>query len=152
MDWHGKTPGKQPEKHPYMAISDIQKNIDKFFKDVEHQTVRTMKYVGEGFVRNGRGTDTYKDRTANLRNSIGYGLKDDGTVIESEAGQGEGAGKAKTLIAEVANKDKALVLVAGMEYAAQVESRGYDVISGSVTLARDEFKQIFPEVLRRLAR
>ncbi|GAH74567.1 unnamed protein product, partial [marine sediment metagenome] len=100
----------------------------------------TLAMVGENFVNDARNIKTYKDQTGNLRSSIGYIIARDGNIIqENIEGKAEGRAQAKEIANEVLrenNKGFVLIVVAGMEYAAAVESKGYDVITGSVPAAK----------------
>lgn len=119
---------------PMFNGSDIDEAFDQFEGDATGETLETLKYVGERFVNNARNLRTYRDRTGNLRSSIGYIIALDGKVVEMNL---EASGKAKRRAEETFqevlteyNKGFVLIGVAGMEYAAAVESKGYDVISG----------------------
>jgi len=117
----------------------IQKTIDKFVSDKMLKVYRTLMYIGEEFVNNARLKDKsmggFGDITGNLRSSIGYAILHDGIIKKVNLiGKAEGKDRAKELIAELSKKyNKGFVLIgfAGMEYAAAVESKGYDVITGS---------------------
>jgi hypothetical protein len=90
---------------------------------------------------------TYKDVTANLRNSIGYYIFFDGKSVFQNPVSGEYAGP-KTegrlskseieginteAIRDIVNpRGFQLIAVAGMNYASHVESKGYNVISYQV--------------------
>jgi len=121
----------------------IQTKIDKFVSDKMLKVYRTLMYIGEEFVNNARLKDKsmggFGDITGNLRSSIGYAILHDGISKKVNLiGKAEGKDKAKELIAELSKKyNKGFVLIgfAGMEYAAAVESKGYDVITGSTPSA-----------------
>ncbi|MHA4844413.1 hypothetical protein ACX0G7_09625 [Flavitalea antarctica] len=109
-----------------------------------------MKQVGEEFVRDARGTNTYKDRTRNLRGSIGYViLKNGKQIFGSFAGTDVGQNKAKKVIASMKNEfatGYALIGVAGMQYAAAVEAKGFDVITGSSIDAEASLNRAFKKI------
>jgi hypothetical protein len=100
--------------------------------------------VGENFVNDARSIRTYKDQTGNLRSSIGYIIARDGNIIqENIEGKAEGRSQAKKIADEVLKENRkgfVLIVIAGMEYAAAVESKGYDVITGSVPAAKTLLK------------
>ena len=76
----------------------------------------------------------YIDDTGYLRGSIGYALYNNGALVV-ENYQGSGQEAAKKTADEVAAKYAdgiVAVIVAGADYAAAVESKGYDVLTGSV--------------------
>lgn len=93
---------------------------------------------------------SFTDRTGNLRSSIGFVLLKDGKVVKSDFEQTlEGSeGKAQAIRYASGEADRfvfgyALIVVAGMEYAAAVESKGYDVISGSSIEATNALNKYF---------
>jgi hypothetical protein len=119
--------------------------------------ISRLQFVGEQFVENARNTDTYKDRTGNLRSSIGYVVYRDGQAVSADfpGTTGEGVAKAKALADEVAaNHPQGFVLigVAGMQYAASVESKGYDVITGSSDIAVSDLKKAMSDLKGKIKR
>lgn len=78
----------------------------------------------------------YRDQSSNLRNSIGAVIYVGSEEVFSSFGNGEGATKGKTFADSIASQHFSsggviCVIVAGMNYALKVESKGYDVITGS---------------------
>lgn len=82
----------------------------------------------------------YVDRTGNLRSSIGYAILDDGElvgvpkVVRVTKGGKDGAPIARAYLRELQSEYKeglVLVVVAGMDYAAYVQAKGYDVLSSA---------------------
>lgn len=130
--------------------SEIDKQLNEHIQKVEQTAMRNMFYVGEQCLKIARSTDSYSDRTGNLRSSIGYVIIKDGVIIsESDFqqvkkgtdGAKEGAEFAKSLV------DKfpvgiVLIMVAGMNYAAYVSGRGYDVLDSAELLAEQIMKQL----------
>ena len=127
-----------------MAIRDIEREMDRFFEKVKEQLHRVNKATGETFAGNAKRTNTYRDRTANLRNSIGY------SAIAPDRRQESANVHAKQAISEVENEvvDHGLILVAGMNYAPYVEAKGYDVISNSVETAKVQHKRLLEQMLK----
>lgn len=134
-----------------MGITSIT-NINQLFEGLTARVTPLIEQaVTEAFdkamidcVALAKKTNTYKDRTNHLRSSIGYQLYNRGELIKegfSKAGNGtEGDASATGMEKgrEVARDAAALwpqdiigVVVAGADYALYVESRGYDVITGS---------------------
>ena len=87
----------------------------------------------------------YLDDTGNLRASIGYFVGNDGAIINAK-GDLESTVIALKAISDVP-KGWALVVVAGMNYAAAVEANGYNVISSSELYAKSEL----PNILQKLS-
>ena len=131
---------------PLYTSNDVKEVFDTFVEDVDVQLIQLFAYVGEEFVNQARNIRTYKDRTGNLRSSIGYVVALDGEVkIGDFEGTGEGKARAKELVKEVLSDSSTgivLIGVAGMQYASYVESKGYDVISGSVPKASKILKEL----------
>lgn len=134
---------------PGFRQGDIDRRIDRFTVSIEQRIIWTLAMVGEKFVNDARSTRTYKDQTGNLRSSIGYIIARDGNIIqENIEGKAEGRSQAKKIAEEVLRENRkgfVLIVVAGMEYAAAVESKGYDVITGSVPATKALLKSKIKE-------
>ena len=121
---------------PQFKQSDIKAHIEKKMKAYRNAVLERLKQAGEKFVNIARDRGDYTDQTGNLRSSIGYIILYDGiSLVEDfkQVKQGtEGVTKGKQeALKNAPSKGYALVVVAGMEYAAAVESKGKDVITGS---------------------
>lgn len=134
---------------PGFRQGDIDGRINRFTVSIEQRIIWTLAMVGENFVNDARTIRTYKDQTGNLRSSIGYIIARDGNIIqENIEGKSEGRAQAKEIANEVLRENSkgfVLIVVAGMEYAAAVESKGYDVITGSVPAAKALLKSKIKE-------
>lgn len=127
----------------------IKKLVSEMKERVEEAILLNLKRIGEQFIVNARNNANFTDRTGNLRSSIGYVILKNGLQLVGsnwvqikEGGEGIIAGK--KLIEELSRKyDTGLVLicVAGMDYAAAVEAKGFDVISSSATVAEQSLKK-----------
>lgn len=127
----------------------LQNIFETFEKDVDNKTLQTLQFVGEKFVNKARLTGNYTDRTGNLRSSIGYIILKDGKTIDRNfQGKSKGKQQAQSVASEVAlqyPKGFVLIGVAGMEYAAYVEAKGFDVITGSAP-NKELIKSILSEI------
>lgn len=123
---------------------------------ISNTSLEALQYMGEQFVNNARARGNYRDRTGNLRSSIGYIILNDGNIIErnfEKAGKGNdgntGRAKGEDVAADLAflyPKGMILIGVAGMEYAYWVETRHHlDVITGSIP-ENDYLKSILDEI------
>ena len=119
---------------------------------MEKQT-EVLSYIGERFVNLARENANFRDQTGNLRSSIGYAIFDGTKIIEKkvETGNAELSEAAGTIlnelkIGETDSGSLVLVVFAGMEYAASVEARGLDVISGSVPEIEAELTKLIDEL------
>ncbi|MFA7218071.1 MAG: hypothetical protein WC057_05670 [Dehalococcoidales bacterium] len=130
---------------PGFKGQDTDRQIDQFVMSIEERIIMTLAMVGEQFVNDARNTRTYQDQTGNLRSSIGYIIAKDGHVaVENVEGKAEGKAQAKRIAREILQENKqgfVLIGIAGMGYAAAVESKGYDVITGSIPAAIRLLKQ-----------
>ncbi|MCK4295180.1 MAG: hypothetical protein KAX28_00815 [Candidatus Marinimicrobia bacterium] len=134
---------------PGFSQADINRRITNWVVSIEQRIIWTLAMVGEKFVNDARNTQTYQDQTGNLRSSIGYIIAKDGVIIqENIEGKAEGRAHAKEVAREVLRENSKgfiLIVVAGMEYAAAVESKGYDVITGSIPAAKALLKKKIKE-------
>ncbi|WP_208021520.1 hypothetical protein [Flavicella sediminum] len=129
--------------------SRILNAFDQLNERAEWKALETLRYLGEEFVNKARLLNTYRDRTGNLRASIGYIILKDGVVVEENFERSnDGSSKGKEVAAKLSDlypSGFVLIGVAGMEYSRYVEAKGYDVISGSEPEA-SELKSIWNEI------
>lgn len=142
---------------PKFKVSDIKKSLMQHKQIIVDAMVRRLQFIGEKFILNGREKGTYQDRTGNLRSSIAYVILFDGKQLSKnfEGATKEGVRFAKKAIADISAKYPqgfAFIGVAGMEYAAAVESRGYDVITSSATIAATSLKNSMKQLQKSLNR
>jgi hypothetical protein len=148
--------GIKPKFNP----GDFKRNVNQRMDRIDAVIISRLQYIGETFVNNARKNNTYRDITGNLRSSIGYIVMKDGKTIHEDYQQSDkGSDKAtgietgKGLINKLKSslgKGYVLIVVAGMDYAASVESKGKDVLTASsimakkqLTTAVQDFKNIF---------
>jgi hypothetical protein len=136
---------------PDSAIADY---IAGLVEEKTREIIDKMCYVGEQCLNQARSTDTYKDRTGNLRSSIGYVVVVNGNIVQASSfrqvkngskGSSDGERYARQL-ADKFPKGICLIVVAGMNYAGYVSARGYDVLDSSELLA----ERLVPQMLRQL--
>ena len=138
----------------------LQKRLNEKRKQIISYLNMRLMQLAEEAVTYSKENKGYKDRTANLKNSISFALYLDGQLInsvvgkipkeeEAEGGQ-EGVSAALNEYAQkegvVAPKGYSLVIVAGMNYGKYVEDKGYNVLHLTKYFLRDEMKKIFEEV------
>lgn len=145
---------------PLFTTSQLDRWFEHFQSKAEDKMLVLLQAGGEKFIQVARRSGSYKDQTGNLRSSIGYVIAKDGKVVaenfkESDKGSDKTTGKFKgnRLAVEVSLSHKGgyvLVGVAGMEYAAAVEAKGYEVVSGANTQCekylRDTLKSVFKKI------
>jgi len=142
---------------PKFNRNDIAKMLAEKYTVIDQALLLRILRVGEAFVKQARDTANFKDRTGNLRSSIGYIILKDGKDIyenfKSRAGGKDGVEKAREVAAALKikyPKGYVLIAVAGMDYAAAVESLGYDVITSSAADAATNLKQSLSELAKKL--
>lgn len=123
-----------------------------------------LSQLGEASVTYSKDNKGYRDRTANLKNSISYELFLDGELITTYIGQipkpdaiKDGQHVVKTIIDAYADKPGivaprgfTLIVVAGMEYARYVEDKGYNVLYLTKEYLRNELKKILQRIVERI--
>jgi len=129
---------------PRFKRADVRADMQRKLDNLDKGTILALEVLGERCVNIARETDTYRDQTGNLRNSIGYVIVRRGAIIRSNFestakptktggvanGLAVGRKLAQDLVADHPT-GYALIVVAGMDYAAKVESTGKDVLTSS---------------------
>ena len=126
-------------------MSEIDRYTEQELKRLQTVLIRSLQYCGEQVLNTARSTNSYKDQTGNLRSSLGYVVAVDGRVVYQSDGSEKGAAFAKKLVRRFPH-GVCLIVVAGMEYAAHVKNKGYDVLDSSELLA----DRIVPSMLKQL--
>ena len=143
------------------GLDEIIKVADKI---ANQEIDRTLDYFGNVLVIEGRDrpqVESWFDRTGNLRSSIGY--KRTGTEPETDGGfmqmlrtATEGAMKGKEYADDCLtdmNQPHKLVVVAGMEYASEVEAMKNKVVLASAeTLAEEMAPRLEEKTADRIAK
>ena len=126
--------------------------VATFQKSLEAATVFVMQALGEDLVKYAREKHNYTDQTGNLTNSMGYVIARKRTPVfygGFQPGDGKDAGlKVAMEMAAKAGSDFSLIIVAGMDYSAYVEAKGYNVILPAELKAKKDF----PEAMRKLTK
>ncbi|GAA4338479.1 hypothetical protein GCM10023149_48470 [Mucilaginibacter gynuensis] len=135
---------------------DVRRMVEQKEALIEQAIINRLSYIGETFVRNAREKGTYNDVTGNLRSSIGFVVLRYGKIVKQNferAGRGkksgQGVDQAKSFINELKTsflQGYTLLVVAGMDYAAAVESRGKDVLTASSLIAKADLKRAIKEL------
>lgn len=132
--------------------------IDAYIKQqVERMTnalIYNLQFIGEKCLNAARQTYSYKDRTGNLRSSLGYVIAVDGkikhqsdfeVVLKGNRGAKRGIQYAKE-VARQFPEGIVLIVVAGMNYASYVSATGRDVLDSAELLA----DKLVPQILKQL--
>ena len=144
-----------------MGVTVGKNTVSDFHKKVKEANEKAcfivLSYAGEQAVTFARQKGTYTDRTGNLRKSTGYVIMNNGRVVSGKFQAGKSATKAQSYAVQIAGevavkhpKGWVLIVVAGMEYAAYVEAKGYDVLSGAGNTLRSNISEIKEKILSKL--
>jgi len=122
-------------------MAEIRKRIEQVKQRFNNATFNALSKLGEEAISLAKSIPPevgFKDVTGNLRASIGYSIYFNGEQRFSFfEGAGEGTQEGQNVSDEII-KDYptgwVLIVVAGMSYAAAVESRGRDVLSSAENL------------------
>ena len=120
--------------------------------------------LAEEAVTHAKENKGYKDRTANLKNSISYALYYNGELVrpyigqipkpeDSREGQAGVQSALDTFAQEngvVAPQGYSLIVVAGMNYGVYVEHKGYNVLHLTKYFLRDQMKKILEETMEEV--
>lgn len=148
---------------PQFTKADIRKFIDQQTRNIENAIISRFQLIGEEFVKMARSKTAmqggFGDITGNLRSSIGYIVVHNGNIIDEDFQThrtgSEGKGKGQEFAKKVASDYPvgfALIVVAGMEYAAAVENRHHkDVITGSSLIAEAMLKKAIANLKAKIA-
>ena len=138
-----------------MSIKIVNNNIKgtvmAFQKRLETAVIFQLQKLGEELVKYAKDQHNYQDQTGNLTNSIGYAVVKQGKILNygGEIQPGEGAAEGLKTAQQMATtlpNSFSLIIVAGMNYAAYVEAKGYNVILPAQLKAMKDF----PETVKRL--
>lgn len=131
----------------------LDETFKAFLSEVERQIIESLCRVGEEAVKLAKLMPPergFHDQTGNLRSSIGYVVVKDGKPVNVSFGAVKGGhagvNKGQRLALQVGSRQTdgyALVVVAGMNYAVHVESKGRDVLTSAEKYAE---KQIAKEL------
>jgi hypothetical protein len=141
---------------PKFNKSDIQAMLNSKKEAIRQAIILRLKRIGETFIKNARENGNYKDRTGNLRSSIGYVILENGVQLSQSFPGSKNVGKqrAKDAINEAKeefSRGFVLIVVAGMEYAAAVESRGKDVLTASSLIAENDLRIAIKEISSKIS-
>ena len=148
---------------PNFTKDDVRKRFDAFLNEIEKKQIARLQRLGEMCLVEARTNKGYMMQTAALLSSTGYEVFVDGVAIHSQFDAASGAEsnaaetgiKSGQSIAESIGKGTkgiALVVVAGMNYAAYVEAKGYNVLSSAEHLAERELPRMLEKLISNIKR
>lgn len=124
------------------GVEALKKRLMEKKQAVDNVLSMMLSELGEKAVTFSKDNKGYKDRTANLKNSISFAVFCDGKLINKVIGNIPEPDKVKggqsqvdNILEEYASKDGVvapkgytIIVVAGMSYAKHVEDKGYNVL------------------------
>ena len=148
---------------PNFTKDDVRKRFDAFLNEIEKKQIARLQRLGEMCLVEVRTNKGYMMQTGALLSSTGYEVFVDGVAIHSQFDAASGAEsnaaetgiKSGQSIAEIIGKGTkgiALVVVAGMNYAAYVEAKGYNVLSSAEHLAERELPRMLEKLISNIKR
>ena len=148
---------------PNFTKDDVRKRFDAFLNEIEKKQIARLQILGEMCLVEARTNKGYMMQTGALLSSTGYEVFVDGVAIHSQFDAASGAEsnaaetgiKSGQSIAESIGKGTkgiALVVVAGMNYAAYVEAKGYNVLSSAEHLAERELPRMLEKLISDIKR
>lgn len=148
---------------PNFTKDDVRKRFDAFLNEIEKKQIARLQRLGEMCLVEARTNKGYMIQTGALLSSTGYEVFVDGVAIHSQFDAASGAEsnaaetgiKSGQSIAESIGKGTkgiALVVVAGMNYAAYVEAKGFNVLSSAEHLAERELPRMLEKLISNIKR
>lgn len=148
---------------PNFTKDDVRKRFDAFLNEIEKKQIARLQRLGEMCLVEARTNKGYMMQTGALLSSTGFEVFVDGVAIHSQFDAASGAEsnaaemgiKSGQSIAETIGKGTkgiALVVVAGMNYAAYVEAKGYNVLSSAEHLAERELPRMLEKLISNIKR
>lgn len=146
------------------GVERLQQKLNERREQLRKVLDMKLQQLAEEAVTHAKQNKGYRDRTANLKNSISFSLFYDGELVTQHLGEIPSPKEAPkehkgvaTSMDTFCNEDGvvrphgySLVIVAGMEYGAHVEHKGYNVLYLTRYFLREEMKKIFKETLEEI--
>jgi hypothetical protein len=131
-------------------ISTEIRKLGQIDKENLKKVTTVLSYFGEQTVNEARKCGDYRDRTGNLRHSISYIVRDrvNKQLKFDFPERSEPRRAVDEAVNSVNQRDIDLVCVAGMQYAAHVEARGYTVLTEYVP-GKTEIEKMIKQVVKR---
>lgn len=124
-----------------MFRSTIKFDTNGIRDQVCEQVAQRLVKIGNQCMREARNNGSYTDQTGNLRNSIGYVVMNRGVEVDSSNITALNQRTIDSIKAKY-SQDVVLIVVAGMNYAAYVEAKNYNVLASAELLAEELVKKV----------
>ena len=139
----------------------MRNQFASFVDQIEVQQIKRLQLLGEKCITEARNNRGYMMQTGALASSTGYTIFKDGVAIHNDFSAADGAtgdGAARGLkqgqaIAQQVGQETTglcLVVVAGMNYAMYVESRGKNVLASAEKLAESELPRMLENLIENI--
>ena len=133
---------------------EIETYLQKQLKNKENALIYRLASIAAEVVNLAKTSRGYIDKSSNLCSSTGFVIVKDGKVIngkfETTNGKGEEGVKEGEKFAEKIASEMphgiGIVVVAGMNYAAYVEAKGFNVLAVSEIKAKQLVKEMFEQL------
>jgi len=146
---------------PLFTPADVHKIMQTSLQRLDRALINMLAFLGGKCVNEARNFGDYMDRTSNLRSSVGYvvavegkvvtgDFKRSGTGADGQTGIETASRFANSLVAKFP-RGYVLIVVAGMNYAAYVETRR-NVLSSAEHLAQAQLPRMIAELKARLVK
>ena len=133
---------------PKWNIREVERMMNiQFFEVLHDRIMAAFEKAGIEGVNEAVTSGSYTNRTGNLRNSVGYIIGIDGKVAAEFYKNDYGSEYGKKILEDYPT-GIVLIVYAGMNYAAAVESKGYTVLSSAELLVEKRL----PEILKTLSK
>lgn len=134
------------------GISGFRKQL---ISSMNKAIIFRLKELGEELAKYAKENRTFKDHSGNLNNSIGYAVVQNKEIVyyggSDQPGEGtEAMLEAAMKYAATLPNTFSLIIVAGMNYAAYVEAKGYNVILPAELKAKREFPDAMDKLIKKM--
>lgn len=131
----------------------VKEPLERLQSVTQEGLIEALTYIGEDLVKYARSNVGFISRTGNLLSSIGYVVVHNGAILQ-DGGFTRSDPKGKGIRAALSffkakQRFTSLIIVAGMEYAAFVEAKGYSVLIPAELRARRTFNRQLDLLLKR---
>ena len=140
---------------PMFSNGVVAAQVQAFQENLEKAILSLLKYLGEELAKYARDNHTYTDQTGNLTNSIGYAVVRNKEIISFGGATQPGVSVDSALkvvndMLSDAQSSYSLIIVAGMNYAAYVEAKGYNVILPAELKAKKDFPTAMNKIINKV--
>ena len=134
--------------------SEISNTIVASTRNLDRAIIHSMEVAGQQGTNEARAHGEYTDQTGNLRSSTGYVISDEGAIESSSSfdavkngsdGATQGKNLAKSIAGSIKGK-KAIVLVAGMDYAPYLQAKGRKVMGDAEEIIKRSLTKQFNDL------